>query len=397
MIHTIVYLQQVDPGFDTKNVALMSVQMQEQGGKYVARVPGGDMERPLPVVQQFYQQLLGKVSALPGVESAGIISNISMQWVDMFSFSILGKPAPPPDRRPNAGYIEVSPSAFSTLRIPLKRGRYLDDDDTPTAPWTVVINEAFARRYFPNEDPIGQQLLVRYEPWPVDEDRPRQIVGIVGDVRHVGLAQPAAPMVYVSYLQQSAVFPGGAVLNLLDQNLVVRTATGLTGHTAELASGVKKILADMNPDQPISEVMTMDQILAESIGDQRFYVRILGVFAGIAVLLAVVGIYGVMSYFVSERTHEFGIRVALGALPSDVLALVGKLGLKLTLIGVAIGIALAIGLTRLIAGFLVGVRPSDPVTYVVVSMVLVAIGLLACYIPARRATKVDPMVALRYE
>jgi putative ABC transport system permease protein len=397
MINTILYLQRVNPGFDTKNLAVMGVQVLEQGEKYVVRVPGGDMERPLPAVQTFYQQLIGKVAALPGVESAAIISNLSMRHAEMFSFSILGKPAPPPENRPNAGYIEVSPGTFQTLRIPLRKGRFLDAHDSQTAPWAVVINEAFARRYFPNEDPIGQQLLIRYEPWPVDEDHPRQIVGVVGDVRHVGLARPAAPIVYVSYLQQSAVFPGGSILNLLDQNLVVRPAGSLIGHEADLASGVTKLVAAMNPDQPVSEFQTMDQILSHSIGNQRFYVRFLGIFAGIAVTLALVGIYGVISYFVSERTHEFGVRLALGALPSDVLALVAKLGLKLTLIGVAAGICLAVALTRLINGFLVGVKPTDPLTYAVVAVALIFVALLACYIPAQRATKVDPMVALRYE
>jgi putative ABC transport system permease protein len=394
MINTILHLEQVDPGFDTKNVLTMAIRVPEQGGKYLVRIPGGDMEKPLPRVGAFYQQLLGRVAALPGVESAGIMSILPTRSSDEFSFSILGKPAPPPDRRPDAGYVEVSPGLFPSLRIPLRKGRLLNEHDTQTAPWAVVINEAFARRYFPNnEDPIGQQLLLRYDPWPVDEDRPRQIVGIVGDVRHFGLGRPAPPFVYVSYLQQSAVFPGGAVLNLLDQNLVVRRASG----QADLAPAVKKIVADLNPDQPITDIMTMDQVVAESIGDWRFYMRILGIFAGIAVLLAVVGIYGVMSYFVNERTREFGIRVALGALPSDVLSLVGKLGLRLTLIGVALGVGLAIGLTRLIAVFLVGVKPTDPVTYATVSVVLVGVALLACYIPARRATKVDPMVALRYE
>ena len=397
MINTILYLQRVDPGFDTQNLAVTGVQVLEQGEKYVLRVPGGDMERPLPTVQAFYQQLLGKVSVLPGVESAGLISNISMQYAELFSFSILGKPSPPPESRPTAGYIEVSPGTFHALRVPLRKGRFLDEHDSQTAPWAVVINEAFARRYFPNEDPVGQQLRIRYEPWPVDEDHPRQIVGIVGDVRHLGLARPAAPIVYVSYLQQSAVFPGGSILNLLDQNLVVRTAGSLAAHQADLASGVKKVVAEMNPDQPINEIQTMGQILSDSIDDRRFYVRILGIFAGIAVSLALVGIYGVMSYFVSERTHEFGIRLALGALPSDVLALVAKLGLRLTLIGVAVGVCLAVGLTRLINSFLVGVKPTDPLTYALVAVVLVFIALLACYIPAQRATKVDPMVALRYE
>jgi putative ABC transport system permease protein len=395
MINTMLRLQQVNPGFDTKNVTTMSIQVPEQGGKYLVRIPGGDMEKPLPLVAAFYRQLLEKVAAFPGVESAGIMSDA--YGSGGHSFSILGKPAPPPDQRPDAGYVEVSPSLFHTLRIPLKKGRYLDEHDTQTAPWAVVINEAFARRYFPNEDPIGQQLLLRYDPWPVDEDQPRQIVGIVGDVKHAGLGQPAPPFLYASYLQQSVVFPGGAAMTHLDQRLVVRTGAGLVGHEADLASAVKKATTEQGLDQPVTDVMTMDQVMAQSTGDAQFYMSLFGIFAGIAVLLAVIGIYGVMSYFVSERTHEIGIRVALGALPSDIVSLVGKLGLKLTLIGVAIGAALAIGLTRLIAEFLFGVKPTDPVTYAVVAVALAGVALLACYIPARRASRVDPMVALRYE
>jgi len=260
-----------------------------------------------------------------------------------------------------------------------------------------VINEAFAHRYFPNVDPIGQQLLVRYEPWPLDEDRPRQIVGIVGDVKHRSLARPATPFIYVSYQQQSAVFPGGSVMLHMDQNLVVRTVSGFIGHEADLAASVKKIVTELGLDQPVTDVMSMNHVLAASMGDWRLYMDVFGIFAGIAVLLAVVGIYGVMSYFVSERTHEIGIRVALGALPSDVIGLVGTLGLKLTLIGIVIGIALAIGLTRLISEFLFGVKPTDPVTYAAVAIGLIVVALLACYIPARRASRVDPMVALRYE
>ena len=395
MINTMLRLNRVDPGFDGKNVTTMSISVPEQGGKYLVRVPGGDMERPLPLVGAFYQQLLEKIAAMPGVESAGITSRLPTHGADEYSFSVLGQPAPSPEQRPNAGFVEVSPSYFGTLKIPLRQGRYLDEHDTPTTPWAVVINETFAHRYFPNENPIGKQLLVRYDPWPVDEDQPRQIVGIVGDVKHFGLGQPAPPFAYTSYLQQSAVFPGGSVIYHLDQNLVVRTASGLAGHEADLASAVKKAVTDLGLDQPVMDVMTMDQVLAESIGDWRFYMRILGIFAGIAVLLALVGIYGVMSYFVSERTHEIGIRVALESLPSDVISLVGKLGLKLTLIGVSIGIVLAAALTRLIAQFLVGVRPTDPLTYALVAVGLVGVALLACYIPARRASRVDPMVALR--
>jgi putative ABC transport system permease protein len=393
MINTMLRLHRIDPGFDPKNVTTMTIQLPE-GGKYLERVPGTDMEKPLPPVKAFAQRVLERVATLPGVESAGLISGAPSEEL---TFSILGHAPPPPEKKPWAIRSVVSASLFRTLKIPLKKGRYLEENDTQSAPWAVVVNETFVRRYFPNEDPIGQQLLLRYDPCPVDEDRPRQIVGIVGDVRHFGPARPAPPFVYVSHLQQPVVFPGGAVSPLLSQMFMVRTAPGLTSQGAGLAPAVKKIVAELDPDLPVTDVMTMDQVLEEHMGSARFYMDLFGIFAGIAVLLAVIGIYGVMAYFVSERTHEIGIRVALGAFPSDVISLVGKLGLKLTLIGVAVGIGLAIGLTRLMAGFLVGVKPIDPLTYAVVAVVLVGVALLACYIPARRASKVDPMVALRYE
>jgi predicted permease len=393
MINTMLRMHQIDPGFDPKNVTSMSIQLPE-GGKYLARVPGSDLERPLPLVEAFCQRALERVTTLPGVVSAGLISGGPTEGL---SFSVLGHPAPPPDHRPEALRSVVSASVFHTLKIPLRKGRYLEDHDTQSAPWAVVVNDAFVRRYFPNEDPIGQQLLLRYDPYPVDESRPRQIVGVVGDVRHFGPGQPVPPFIYVSYLQQPATFSGGSAVPLLNPMIMLRTAPGLTNQVAGLATAGKKIVAELDPDLPVTDVMTMDQVLEESMGEARFYMSLFGIFAGIALLLAVVGVYGVMSYFVSERTHEIGIRVALGAFPSDVVSLVGKLGLKLTLLGVAIGIGLAIALTRLIAQFLVGVKPIDPVTYAVVALSLVGVSLLACYLPARRASKVDPMVALRYE
>lgn len=397
MINTILRLRQVKPGFDSSNTLTMDIQLPE-GGKYMERVPGGDMERTLPTATAFYRRLLEKVGGLPGVESAGLITELPTRGAGgLYSFSILGHPAPPPDNRPQAGYDEVSPSFFGTLRIPLKRGRFLDEHDTQGAPWVVLVNEAFARKFFPNEDPIGQQLRLRYDPYPVDEERPRQIVGVVGDVKHFGLGQETPAFMYASYLQQPAVFPGGATRAHLHQDLVLRTASGLRSGGTSLALTVKKAMAEIDPDQPVTRIMTMEQVLAESIGDWRFYMQLLGIFAGVAVLLAAVGIYGVMSYSVNERTHEIGIRVALGAHPSDVLGMVARLGLKLTAIGVVIGAGLALGLTRLIATFLFGVKPNDPATYVSVAAALTVVALVACYIPARRAAGVDPMVALRHE
>ncbi len=394
MINSILRLHRANPGFDSSNLLTMRIELPE-GGNYMQRVPGGDLERATPQVTAFFQQLLERVAALPGVESAGSITGLPTHFSEFYSYSILGHPAPPPNQRPQAGYNEVSPSIFRTLKIPLKKGRYLDEHDSQGAPWAVVVNEAFARKEFPNEDPIGRQLLLRYDPYPVDEERPRIIVGVVGDVKHFGLQQTAPPYIYSSFVQQPAVFPGGAIVDHLWQELAIRTPRGASN--ANLVSAVKKIVSDLDPEQPITRVMTMDQILDESIGDNRFYMRVLGIFAAMAVLLALMGIYGVMSYFVNERSREFGIRVALGAQPSDVLGLVTKTGLKLALIGVAAGVLVALGVARLITTFLYDVTPSDPLTYSAVAAALIAVAMLATYIPARRATKVDPITALRYE
>ena len=394
MISSVLRLQKVKPGFDPSNLLTMQIHLDE-GSPYVQRVPGGDMEKAMPAVTNFYQQLLERAAALPGVESVGSSTGLPTHFGAVYTFSILGHTVSSPDQRPEAGYEQVSPGLFRTLRIPLKKGRYLDDHDNPAAPWAIVVNETFVHRYFPNEDPIGQQVLIRYGAYPVDEPRPRQIIGVVGDVKNFGLGQPAPPFMYASYLQQPDVYPGGSIVFHLWQELAIRTAPGV--RPEDLSKAVKKVVTDLNPDQPVTNVMTMDHILAESAGEPKFYMQLLGTFASMAVFLAVIGIYGVMSYFVSERTHEIGIRMALGAKSVDVLGLVSKLGFKLALLGVAIGVVLAVVLARVIANFLFEVRPTDPVTYAAVAALLTVVALLACYIPARRAMRVDPMVALRYE
>jgi putative ABC transport system permease protein len=397
MINTMLRLQQVNPGFNAKNLLTMLVQLPE-GGKYLERVPGGDMEKTLPSVAAFHEQLLEKIAVLPGIESSGIISFLPMRGAMMFSFSILGHPAPPPDNRPRAGFDDVSPSIFRTLGIPLKKGRYLDEHDTASAPWVIDVNETFARRFFPNEDPVGQQVVFRFGDYGIDEGRPRLIVGIVGDVKHFGLGEQAPPFAYASYRQEQAVVPGGTALAQLHHNVVIRKTFGPGASSGnELAGTVKKAIGEIDPDLPVTSVTTMDNVVAESMGDQRFYMNLLGLFAGMALLLAAIGIYGVMSYFVSERTREIGIRVALGAGRGDVLGLVATLSLKLVMIGVVIGLTLAYGLTRFIASFLFGVKPADPLTYAAVALALTGVAMLATYIPARRAMNVDPLVALRYE
>lgn len=394
MINSVLRLKQVDPGMNSHNVMTAEINLPE-GGKYLDRVPGGSMEKTSPLVNSFFRRLLEKASALPGVQSAGFIS--ALLGSEGGPFSIVGRPAPPPDQAFQTGYDEVSPSVFHVLKIPLKKGRYLDARDVQGAPWVVVVNEVFARHYFPNEDPIGQQLLLEYRGYRINEPQPRRIVGIVGDVKHYGLQRTAPDLVYESFFQQPAAFPGGTVMAHINEYLVIRAASPLAGREGELAASIKSIVAELDPDQPVTEIQSMDKLLADSIDDSRFYMRLMEIFAAIALLLASVGIYGMMAYFVSERTREIGIRIALGAQRGNVLRMVAKLGLKLTLIGIVIGIALAIGLTRLIAKLLFGVSATDPATFAAVAMVLAAVALLACYIPARRATKVDPMVALRYE
>jgi putative ABC transport system permease protein len=391
MINTVLHLRQVNPGLDPKNVMIAGINLPE-GGKYLARVPGGDNEKPSPQVRAFYQQLLERVALSPGVESVGMLS----QMIGGSTFSILGRPVPAPDRRPETPFTEVSPAYFHTLRIPLKKGRFLTEADRQNTSWAAVVNETFARRYFPNQDPIGQRLLLRYEPYHIDEDRPREIVGVVGDVKLFGLGENAPPLVYASYLQQPAVFPGGWSTSCLAQNVFVRVAPG-SSWQKDFASNIRRVVAQIDPDEPVTDITTMDRFLNRSIDDSQFVMRLLEIFAGMALLLAAVGIYGVMSYFVNERTHEIGIRIALGAERASVLRLITKVGLKLTLIGVVSGAALAIALTRLIARFLFGVSPADPITFGAVAAVLVSIALLACYVPARRAMKLDPMVALRHE
>jgi len=390
MINSVLRLQQVNPGFDPANVMNFEISLSE-GAPYVERVPGGDIERATPLVAALYRQLLDKLAAVPGVESAGMITPFGFGY----NFSVLGRPAPPPDKMPITGFREISPSLFGALKIPLEKGRYLNGFDVAGAPWSAVVNETFARRYFPHEDPIGRRLRLRFI--DLDQKQPRQIVGVVGDVKLYLPERNPDPIVYVSYLQQDSDYRGGGILSHLAQTLMVRSAGSLASRAAGLTARVKKAVAELDPDQPVTRIMTMEQSLARSIGDAQFYARLLEIFAAIALLLAAIGIYGSMSYFVTERTHEIGIRVALGAQRGSILGMVTRLGLKLSLVGVAIGVALALGLTRVIAQFLFGVTATDPATFVEVGLGLLAIALVACYIPARRATRVDPMVALRHE
>jgi predicted permease len=395
MINSFIRLQAVDLGFDGENVLKAEILL--AGSKYWTQLKGdvrGDIKRVTPEADLFFQELLQRVRRLPGVVSA---SMGSLNRMLPMRFRIAGESPESGDQQRAVPYAEVSPEFFRTMGIPLLKGRALSDRDVEGSPWVVVISESFAKRFFPNEDPIGKLLYLTvrgrgFTP-DLDENHPREIVGLVRDVRYWGPRGNPPFVIYGSYLQHPWDYPGGTYSYHHWKKLVIRTATD----PMSLAPALQRVVAELDKDQVVFDVMTMDQMVSEFVAPQRFWMRLFGIFAGLAVFLAVVGIYGVMSYSVSRRTHEIGVRMAMGAQRRDVLKLILGHGLKLALIGVVIGVAGSFALTRLIEGFLYDVKPTDPVTFIAVSLVLTAVALAASYIPARRATQIDPMAALRHE
>jgi putative ABC transport system permease protein len=335
----------------------------------------------------FFNQLVTKLQALPGVISAGATAWIPLRGVTMFSLiGIEGQPWPDFSwaNVPSASVNAVTPGYFAALRVPLIEGRFLDERDGVDAPNYVVVNQAFVRRFFPNnEDPIGKKFNCDVGGKQTDGPQTATIVGVVGDTREEGLARKPIPEITVSALQWPRFV----------MTLVVRTSMD----PVSLVSAVRTQVRDLDKDLPIYDVHTMDEVLSAEVASQRFNAGAVAGFAGVAVLLASIGIYGVMAYAVSQRTHEMGVRMALGAAPGNVLRLVVNEGLRLALIGVGLGLAASIGLMPLTRGLLFGVRFSDPEIYFIVITVFLAVALVACYIPGRRATRVDPIVALRYE
>jgi predicted permease len=290
---------------------------------------------------------------------------------------------------------DVSPGYLRAMGIPLLRGRFISDTDIKGSAPVIVIDEMMAKSLFPQQDPIGQSIRIAVpEGFGPGLDGPIQIVGVVGHVKHFGLDSDAASkiqyQVYLPFMQlPDQIIP----LAVSGMTMMVRTSVD----PLSLASAVRHCVSESNGEQPVFDVQTMDQIVSDSVAGRRFSMLLLAVFAGLALLLATVGIYGVISYNSTQRTHEIGIRMALGAERADVLRLVVGQGLRLALIGIGAGLAAALGLTRLMSSMLYGVRPTDIVTFAAVSLLLAGVAVLASYVPARRATRVDPIVALRYE
>jgi putative ABC transport system permease protein len=396
MISTVSRLSAVDPGFDPRNVLIVDINLPE-GDKYVERLPGGGMEKWTPAVTAFRRNLLQKLATIPGVEAVASATSTPNSVSRAFSFSVLGRPPVPERDRPFAGYLEVTPGFFEMFRIPLRSGRFINERDNSSGPPVVVINETLARKVFPNEDPLGKQIRLRFDDYPVEENVARQIVGVVGDVKNIGPSRETISEVFIPTEQQQQTLPGGTVLIHTDHTVMLKLKNGSSGLESQVLAALRQSAAEVDPNIPVLHAMNEETSVALSFGDYREDRNLFALFAGIALFLAVIGIYGVMSYFVNARTHEIGVRVALGALPRDVAELIGGLGLKLSAIGVAIGAVLALILTRFITTSLYGVKPTDPLTYVIVAIALTAVALLACFIPARRAVKVDPMIALRHE
>jgi putative ABC transport system permease protein len=367
LIKSFIRLRDVSPGFNVENVLTIRI---AAGGKY----------KPGEPRVQFFRQAVEHLKALPGVQSAGAVLSLPLGGENFNvgrAFIREGRPATP-DESGNAAYLAATPDYFRTLQIPILAGRTFTDQDTEQTPKVMIVNETMAHQLWPGESPIGRHLTV----WR-DEKFPREIVGVVGDTKAT-LDADAGPQMYVPYAQDA---------NWGSLSFVIRT----NGEPLGMAAAARNEFRSLDKSLPVFNVRSMNDVLATSVAPRRTPMLLLSAFAGVALLLAMIGIYGVTAYYVTQRTQEIGIRMALGAQMSDVVKLVLKSGMVLALVGVAAGLAGAFALTRLMSSLLFGVKPTDVITFAAVSLCLLVTALIACYIPARRATKVDPLVALRYE
>jgi predicted permease len=369
LIRSFLHVQQVEPGFAPQNV--LSMRMSLVGPAY------SDEARRV----SFYQQLWERIRRLPGVEAAGGASALPLTGgIGWGSVTIEGYNASSGQSMIQADMRSASVGYFETMKVPLIRGRFFADQDTKESQRVVIVDENMARNYWPNADPIGKRLKFG----GADSDSPwMTVVGVVANVKHYALDTDSRVALYTPHLQ------GGAG----SLSIAVRTTADPLG----MAAAVTREARALDPNLPLYDVKTMEQWLSESLARRRFAMLMLGLFAVVAMLLAGAGIYGVMSYTVEQRIREIGIRVALGAQTRDVLRLVVRRGMSLTGIGVALGLTAAIAATRVMANLLFGVRATDPLTFVLIALLLALVALAACWIPAWRATKVDPMVALRCE
>jgi predicted permease len=381
LLNSFVQLQAVDPGFNPRGLLTTTVSL-TGASQYVG-----------PAREVLYRQLTDRLTALPGVESVSAINHLPLAGdVWGLPLTIEGRPLPPPGQEDGATFRVSRPDYFRTMGARLRAGRDFTERDTPDAPGVVIINETLARRHWPAEDPIGKRITLDD---PRDNSRAPQwltVVGIVKDVKQNSWTDAPSNEIYLPF-QQSRGFYSATSVWFTSMTVVVRT----TVEPQSLAAAVKEAVGELDRGLPVSNVVSMEQVIADTLWQQRFNLQLIGLFATLALVLAAVGLYGVMSYAVAQRTHEVGLRMALGAQRRDVLKLVVGQGMKLALLGVALGMLASLALTRLMTKLLFEVSATDFTTFAVIALVLVAVALVACWIPARRATRVDPMVALRYE
>ncbi|MGH9832825.1 MAG: ABC transporter permease [Blastocatellia bacterium] len=368
LIRSFARLQSVDPGFNANNVLTMKVGL--PGRKYDT-----DQKRI-----SFFREAIAQMQSLPGVESAGAVSFLPFAAPHAGTLvEIEGRPKLPPGQGLSTGVMVSDLNYFRTMQIPLKRGRLFTDQEAAEMRHVVVVNEAFARTNFPGEDPLGKRVVIYMK----NDNQPCEIIGIVGDSKHMNLDAEVKPMSYWPHPE----------LTYSGMTFVIRTQ----GEPSAVANAARNVIRTLDPEQPVADVRTMESLIGTSVARSRFNTLLLTIFAVVALLLAGVGIYGVMAYSVAQRTHEIGVRMALGARASDVLRLVVRRGMTLAITGVALGVVASFALTRLMETLLFNVSATDPLTFAGIPLLLVLVALLACLIPARRAAKVDPMVALRYE
>jgi predicted permease len=359
-------LRAADAGFQPSG--LLTFRLPLAGGRNTA------MDRRIA----FFQEVMDRIGALPGVRSAGAISSLPLTGLwDGAPFWVEGRPSPPPDQRPIGLVRAVTPGYFATLGIPLVAGRLFTAGDTAQSPLMLIVNQTLARRFWPQGNPVGGRLILA-------NGRAAEIVGVVGDVKQDKIEGEEWPTVYGPYPQ----------LPYLTMVVAVRSAGPPAG---SLASALQREVHRIDPDQPLTDVRPMESIVTRAVAGAKFNTVVLGIFAVIAFVLAAVGIYGVIACDVSERTHEIGIRVALGAQSGDVLKLVVGQGARLAAYGIAAGLAGAFALTRLMTTILYGVKATDGVTFAMISLLLAGVALAASYLPSRRAMALDPVVALRHE